>query len=192
MNDGPLDMRMDSSSDITAEKVVNEYDEKSLTKIFREYGEERHANKIANEIVKVRENKRITTTKELVNIIDRCYPYKEKRNTHPAKKVFQALRIEVNGELENLEQAVRDAFDVLNEKGRLVIISFHSLEDRIVKKVFTDLSTGCVCKEYSPICICGRKERGKLITKKPLTASEEELEKNSRSASAKVRIIEKI
>lgn len=188
-----LDMRMDREQSLTAADVVNTYSVEELTRILRDYGEEKFAHQIAKNIEKARQKERITTNEQLKQIIEKSIPEKLRfKFGIPYKRTFQALRIEVNGELEHLEEAVRDAFDVLNSKGRLVIITFHSLEDRIVKKVFSDLSTGCICKEYSPICICGRKERGKLITKKPLVASEEELKTNSRSASAKVRIIEKI
>lgn len=191
--DSGLDMRMDRSQSLTAEEVVNSYSVNDLTRILKDYGEEKFAFQIAKNIEKERQKERITDSKKLKEIIEKSIPEKLRfKFGVPYKRTFQALRIEVNGELENLEQAVRDAFDVLNAEGRLVIITFHSLEDRIVKKVFNDFATGCICKEYSPICICGRKERGKLITKKPLSASESELEQNSRSASAKVRIIEKI
>lgn len=191
--DSGLDMRMDRSQSLSAEEVVNSYSVSDLTRILKDYGEEKFAYQIAKNIEKERQKERITTSGKLKEIIEKSIPEKLRfKFGLPYKRTFQALRIEVNGELENLENAVRDAFDCLNSKGRLVIITFHSLEDRIVKKVFNDFATGCVCKEYSPICICGRKERGILITKKPLVATEKELEENSRSASAKVRIIEKI
>ena len=188
-----LDMRMDRSQTLTAEDVVNGYSVKDLTRILKDYGEEKFAYQIAKNIEKERQKEKITTSAKLKEIIEKSIPEKIRfKFGVPYKRTFQALRIEVNGELENLENAVRDAFDCLNKKGRLVIITFHSLEDRIVKHVFNDFATGCVCKEYSPICICGRKERGVLITRKPILATESELKENSRSASAKVRIIEKI
>lgn len=191
--DAPLDMRMDRQQGLTAADVLNSYSLAELTRILKDYGEEKFAYQIAKNIVKEREKGEIKTSEHLKRIIEKSIPEKLRfKFGVPYKRTFQALRIEVNGELENLENAVRDAFDCLNKNGRLVVITFHSLEDRIVKKVFADFSTGCICKEYSPICICGRVERGILINKKPLVASSEELERNARSASAKVRIIEKI
>ena len=191
--DAPLDMRMSQSDTLTASDIVNGYSQKDLTRIISDYGEERYAPKIAAMIVKEREHKRIETTFELNEIIKRAFPPKERYGEkHPSKRTYQALRIEVNGELEILENTVRDAVDCLKSGGRIAIMTFHSLEDRIVKNVFRDLSTGCTCNKNIPVCVCGRKEIIKLITRKPITADNKELEENPRSKPAKLRSAEKI
>lgn len=191
--DAPLDMRMDRTQKLSAKEVLNTYEEADLSRIIRDYGEENFARQIAKNIVKARQEKPIETTGELKEIIEQSIPAKMRFKWGvPYKRTFQAIRIEVNGELEELKQAVMDAFDCLKAGGRLAIITFHSLEDRIVKHAFNELCEGCICKEYSPICICGRTPKGKLINKKPIMATEEELQNNSRSASAKLRIIEKL
>lgn len=190
--DEKLDMRMNQEQELSAFNVVNEFSEKKLVEILRDFGEERFATKIAQEICKKRQEKPIETCGELVEIIDKCIPYKFKKDSHPAKKTFQALRICVNGELDGLKEVLYEMADRLNRGGRLAVITFHSLEDRIVKTVFKDLCTGCTCDRRLPMCVCGRVERAKDITKKPITASLEELEVNSRSKSAKLRVIEKL
>lgn len=193
MADAPLDMRMSRDDSLTAYDVVNGYSEEELKRILFEYGEERFAPKIAAAIVRERQKAPIRTTLELVGIIKSAMPASAKvGGHHPAKRSFQAIRIEVNGELAAIEPTIRDAADMLNPSGRIVIITFHSLEDRIVKQTFADLSTGCTCPRELPVCVCGRKPVMKLITKKPLLPSEAELERNPRSRSAKVRIAEKI
>lgn len=193
MADAPLDMRMSQDDAMTAYDVVNGYSEQELKRILFEYGEERFAPRIAAAIVRERENAPIRTTGELVDIIKFAMPASAKvGGHHPAKRSFQAIRIEVNGELAAIEPTIRDAADMLNPGGRIVIITFHSLEDRIVKQTFADLSTGCTCPRELPVCVCGRKPIVKLITKKPLLPSEGEIEKNPRSRSAKVRIAEKL
>ena len=192
MKDAPLDMRMDLESALTAEEVVNTYSTEQLTKIFREYGEEKHALKIAKEIEKEREDKKIKTTLELVNIIDRCYPYKEKRNTHPAKKVFQAIRIEVNNELDEFLQTLKDALEVLNVGGRIAVITFHSLEDRICKNIFKKASEIDPLVKGLPSIPDDMLPSFKLITNKPIIPTNKEMEENPRSKSAKLRVIEKI
>ena len=192
MKNGPLDMRMDKSSKITAKTIINTYTPDELTRIFREYGEEKHALKIALEIEKVRKEKEIETTIELVEIIDRCYPYKEKRNTHPAKKVFQALRIEVNNELEELETALKDSLELLNVGGRVVVITFHSLEDRICKKMFKEKCEIDKVVKGLPNIPKDLLPDFKLVTTKPILPTDEEIKQNKRSKSAKLRVIEKI
>jgi 16S rRNA (cytosine1402-N4)-methyltransferase len=191
--DAPLDMRMSQSDTLTASDVVNGYSQKDLTRIISQYGEERYAAKIASGIVRAREEKKIETTYQLNEIIKRAFPPKERYGEkHPSKRTYQALRIEVNGELEILENAVRDAVDCLKPSGRIAVMTFHSLEDRIVKNVFRDLSTGCTCNKNVPVCVCGRKEIIKLITRKPVTADVNELEENPRSKPAKLRSAEKL
>lgn len=185
-----LDMRMDKSNPLTAKIVVNEYSYEDLVKIIFEYGEEKYAKSIAKNICKYREEKEIETTLELAEIIKSSVgKYDDK---HPAKRTFQAIRIEVNGELKILENAIKDMIDVLKPQGRLCIITFHSLEDRIVKNVFTQHLGKCTCPKDLPVCICGQKPIVKLVTKKVILPSEEELNNNSRSKSAKLRVIEKI
>lgn len=188
--DTKLDMRMNRSNKISAYEVVNEYSEEKLSKIFFEYGEDRFARKVARLICQRREEKKIETTGELVEVIRKAYPARSEK--HPAKKVFQAIRIEVNRELEVLEIAIKKAFDSLEKGGRLAIITFHSLEDRIVKNMFRDLCTGCICPKEIPICVCNRKPEGKLVNRKPITSSKNELEFNNRAHSAKLRVIEKL
>ncbi|MBQ7718594.1 MAG: 16S rRNA (cytosine(1402)-N(4))-methyltransferase RsmH [Clostridia bacterium] len=193
MHDAPLDMRMDRDGDFSAETVVNEYGEDKLAEIIFSYGEERWAKRIAQFIAEARKDKRITTTGELVSIIKAAVPKGARQDgPHPAKRTFQAIRIEVNGELKILENAVKDAVSTLKDGGRIGIITFHSLEDRIVKNTFKELSVGCVCPPDFPVCQCGRTPQVKIITKKPILPSADELEANPRSRSAKLRIAEKI
>ncbi len=190
-NDAPLDMRM-SKEGVTAADLVNTLDVKELTDIFRDFGEEKFAYKIANNIVAERGRKPIETTLQLAEIISNSVPAAYKRNGHPARKCFQALRIAVNGELECISSTLEDAFDHLNVGGRIAVITFHSLEDRIVKRCFAELCKGCVCPPDIPVCVCGRTPRGKLVSKKPIEPSAQEIEMNQRSRSAKLRVIEKI
>ncbi len=187
----PLDMRM-SKSGITAADLVNSLSVDELTKIFRDYGEEKFAYKIACNIIKRRGIQKIETTTQLSEIIAASYPAAARRDGNPARKCFQALRIAVNGELESLENALGDAFDLLNTDGILSIITFHSLEDRMVKLRFKEFCTGCTCPPDFPVCVCGKKPRGKLLFRKPIIASEEELKENQRSRSAKLRSIIKL
>lgn len=192
-HDARLDMRMDKTSGISAYDVVNTYSKEQLTAIFRDYGEEKFASAIASRIVSARETKPVETTFELVELIKAGIPARARREGgHPAKRTFQAIRIEVNDELNSLKQAVKDFFDLLNPGGRLAIITFHSLEDRIVKTAFNEYCKGCTCPPDFPICVCGNKPKGKLVFRKPVTAGDEELECNSRSSCAKLRAIEKI
>lgn len=192
MNNGPLDMRMDLDAKFSAYDVVNSYDVDDLARVFREYGEEKHAYKIAKKIEEQRNIKKIETTFELVDIIDKCYPYKEKRNTHPAKKVFQAIRIEVNNELEELKVALNSSLELLNVGGRLVVITFHSLEDRIVKNLFKEKTEVPSLVKGMPNIPSELLPDFKLITNKPILPSSEEILYNSRSKSAKLRVIEKV
>lgn len=191
--DAPLDMRMSQSDTLSARDVVNNYSQKELADIIFKYGEEKYGAKIAAAIVRARKSAPIETTYELNEIIKSVFPPSERYGEkHPSKRTYQAIRIEVNGELKILENAVRDAVSVLKAGGRLAIITFHSLEDRIVKTVLRDLATGCTCNKNIPVCVCGRHEIIKLINKKPLTANETELLENNRSKPAKLRIAEKI
>lgn len=190
-NDAPLDMRM-SGEGLSARDVVNGYDYQSLSRIIFEYGEEKFARSIAQKIVKARDEKPIETTLELAEIIRSAVPQKARREKNPCKKTFQAIRIEVNSELEHLSVALDKAFDLLNVGGRLCIITFHSLEDRLVKQRFQTFCRGCICPPDFPVCICGQTPRGKLVNRKPIEAGKEELAANNRSRSAKLRIIEKI
>lgn len=193
MHDAPLDMRMNRNAELSAYEVVNEYTEEELTRIFYEYGEEKWSKRIAKFIVDRRRNAAIETTGELTEIVKAAIPKKARMDGgHPAKRVFQAIRIEVNGELRILEQAVRDFVDVLRPGGVLSIITFHSLEDRIVKKTFAQLAEGCTCPKSFPVCVCGNKPKVKVITRKPVLPSERELEENSRSKSAKLRVARKL
>ncbi len=193
IHDAPLDMRMDRSSSLTAETVVNEYEPEKLTKIFYEYGEEPFTKEIVKNIVEFRKAKRIETTKELSDIIKMSVPKKVQiAKGNPSKRVFQAIRIEVNGELSGLYETINQMISRLNIGGRIAIITFHSLEDRIVKDVFKLNATDCICPKNIPVCVCNHKANLKILTKKPLTASESELNNNSRSSSAKLRIAEKI
>ena len=191
--DAPLDMRMDRTNPLTAEYVVNNYSAEELTKIFYEYGEEPFTKKIVQKIVEVRNQTPISTTKMLADIIKECVPQKvQKEKGNPCKRVFQSIRIEVNGELKGLEIALQKMIDRLNVGGRIVILTFHSLEDRIVKDVFKKNTMDCICPKNIPICVCNHHATLKLVNKKPIVASEEELKINSRSASAKLRIAERI
>ena len=186
--DAPLDMRM-SQSGISAYDVVNTYSAEQLAKIFFTFGEEKFSRKIADRIVNERENKPIATTLELAEIIANTVPAKARRDGHPARKCFQALRIAVNGELDALEEALDKCFELLNKDGALAIITFHSLEDRMVKQKFKEYCTGCTCPPDFPVCVCGKTPRGHLLTRKPIEPSSEELENNPRSRSAKLRVI---
>ncbi|WZL74731.1 16S rRNA (cytosine(1402)-N(4))-methyltransferase RsmH [Clostridiaceae bacterium 35-E11] len=192
-HDAPLDMRMDRNKDFSAETIINEYEEKALQRIIQEYGEERWAKRIASFIVNERNKHPIRTTGELVEIIKNAIPAAARRSgPHPAKRTFQAIRIEVNNELGILEQTVRAISEVLNPGGRICIITFHSLEDRIIKNTFRDLSIACKCPPEYPICKCDGKAVLKVITRKPILPSEEELQNNPRARSAKLRVAEKV
>ncbi len=193
MHDAALDMRMNTSSPKTAYDVVNSYSCEELTRIFYEYGEEKWSKRIAEFICDRRKERPVETTFELVDIIKAAIPKKARMDGgHPAKRVFQAIRIEVNDELGILEQSVRDFTSCLKTGGRLAIITFHSLEDRIVKKTFQEMAKGCICPKEFPVCMCGRKPEIKIISRKPVLPSEKEIEENSRSKSAKLRIAEKL
>lgn len=185
-----LDMRMDRNQNLDAEFVVNNYDEDELSKIFFEYGEEKFSRRVAKNIVEYRKNKKIETTSELVEIIDKSIPASFKNNGHPAKRVFQAIRIEVNNEIKPLYDTVINSIDVLNKDGRLCIITFHSLEDRAVKNGMIEASGKCTCPPGLPYCVCGAVSKGRIITRKPILPTEEEMNENSRSKSAKLRIFE--
>lgn len=190
--DGNLDMRMDVSQSLTAREVVNNYSESELRRIIYTYGEDNFAGLIAKEIVKVRTVSPIESTMQLKELIERVIPKKFQLGGSVCKKTFQALRIEVNGELNNLDVVLREMAESLNPKGRLCVITFHSLEDRIVKNVFKELSTNCICDKSVPFCVCKHVASVKLVNKKPIEANKSELEINKRSASAKLRIVEKI
>lgn len=192
MQDAPLDMRMDASAPFTAEGAVNGYTEEELAKILKEYGEERFAKNIARNIAAARKKSRIRTTGELAKIVEESIPVKFRQNGPCARKTFQAIRIEVNGELDGLEEAVKGLALRLKKGGRICILTFHSLEDRIVKNAFRDLATDCICDKSLPVCVCGKKKEVEIITHKPLTASAEELQNNSRAKSAKLRIAERV
>ena len=191
MNDAPLDMRMDKSQTLTAEEVINTYKEEDLAKIIYEYGEEKFSRKIARRICELRKIEKIDTTAKLAAIVEECVPY-IKGQGHPAKRTFQAIRIEVNNEIEPLYGAVTDCIDALNPGGRLCIITFHSLEDRCVKNAYTDALGKCTCPKDLPYCICKKIVKGKIVNKKPILPTDKEQELNSRSRSAKLRIFEKI
>lgn len=187
--DAPLDMRMDRRQAYTAKDIVNEYSEMELYRIIRDYGEDRFAKNIAKHIVKARAEKPIETTNELTEVIKNAIPAKvRKTGGHPAKRTFQAIRIELNKELEVLENTLDEMIDLLNEGGHLSIITFHSLEDRIVKNNFRKNENPCICPPEFPMCVCGKKSKGKVVTRKPILSSEKELEENSRSKSAKLRV----
>ncbi|MBQ8387410.1 MAG: 16S rRNA (cytosine(1402)-N(4))-methyltransferase RsmH [Clostridia bacterium] len=193
MADAELDMRMDRRGSLTAYDVVNTYSVAELRRILFEYGEERFAPKIASAIAAARERSPIKTTGELCEIIKSAMPAAAKNGGHhPAKRSFQAIRIEVNGELDAIEPAIRSAVSLLAPGGRIAIITFHSLEDRIVKQTFADLACGCVCPKDFPVCVCGKRPQVRLVSKKPILPSDEELERNPRSRSAKLRVAEKI
>lgn len=189
MHDGPLDMRMDDTNELTAEFIVNEYSQDELVRIFSDYGEERFSKTIARNIVEERNKQRIDTTFKLRELIQASVHSKE---AHPEKRVFQALRIEVNRELEVLENTLEAVIDHLNVGGRLCVITFHSLEDRIVKNKFKELEKDCTCPPGLPVCVCDTEAKIKIITNKPITASKEELADNSRSKSAKLRVCQRI
>ncbi|HIT72401.1 MAG TPA: 16S rRNA (cytosine(1402)-N(4))-methyltransferase RsmH [Candidatus Fimicola cottocaccae] len=192
MQDAPLDMRMDTSRSLSAYEVVNEYSEKDLNDIIFEYGEERWAKRIAEFIVAERKIKPIETTFELVDIIKKAVPKGARKDgPHPAKRTFQAIRIEVNGELDVLKTAINDMTDLLNPEGRLAIITFHSLEDRIVKNEFRKQENPCTCPREFPVCVCGKKSKGRVVTRKPILPSDEELSANHRARSAKLRVFER-
>lgn len=191
LDNNKLDMRMDKTQNLTAEDVVNDYSEEKLANIIYEYGEERFSRQIAKNICEYRKSKRIETTEELVKIIDKSIPGFAKKEGHPAKRTFQAIRIEVNDEIKPLYNTVLECIEKLNPGGRLCIITFHSLEDRAVKNAYIEAQGKCTCPSDLPYCVCGVKSLGKVITKKPIIASDEEQEENSRSKSAKLRIFEK-
>lgn len=191
MGEALLDMRMDKTQVLTAKDVVNTYSKEELIRILEEYGEERFAKQIVTNIIKQREKSPIETTSELVEIIKRSIPISKQKDGHPAKRTFQAIRIEVNDEIKPLFNTIKDSIELLNVKGRLCVITFHSLEDRNVKKAFKEAEGICTCPSDLPYCICGCKSQGKVINKKPIIAQKEELERNTRSKSAKLRIFEK-
>ena len=191
--DAPLDMRMDVRNPLTARTVVNEYSEGEIRRILFEYGEERFSSRIASNIVREREKAPIETTGELVEIIKRSIPAAQRDGGHhPAKRSFQALRIEVNAELDVIAPAIRSAVRLFRTGGRIAIITFHSLEDRIVKQTFASLAEGCTCPKNFPVCVCGNRPQLKVVTRKPILPSEEELLVNPRSRSAKLRVAEKV
>ncbi|MCH5199542.1 MAG: 16S rRNA (cytosine(1402)-N(4))-methyltransferase RsmH [Oscillospiraceae bacterium] len=190
-DDAPLDMRM-SGSGLSARDVVNEYGADRLAKILYLYGEEKYAPSIVKGIVRAREQSPIETTSQLAEIIKANVPQKLRKEKNPCRKTFQAIRIEVNRELEVLEKGLADGFDILKNGGRMAVITFHSLEDRAVKNAFKEYCTGCTCPPDFPVCVCGGRPRAELVNKKPITAGEAELEANPRSRSAKLRVIEKL
>ena len=191
--DVPLDMRMDQRNPRTARDIVNTYTEQELYRIIRDYGEDKFAKNIAKHICLARQEKSIETTGELSEIIKRAIPMKMRAvGGHPAKKTFQAIRIELNQELDVLRNTLDDMIDLLNDKGRICIITFHSLEDRIVKTIFKQNENPCTCPPGFPVCVCGNVSKGRVITRKPILPSEEELEVNPRSKSAKLRVFEKV
>ncbi len=191
--EAPLDMRMDKQQRLTAREVVNEYSWEELTRVIREYGEEKFAPRIATRICEARRTAPVERTTELAELVKEAIPAAARREGgHPAKRTFQAIRIEVNGELSILRQAVLDIAEELKSGGRLAVITFHSLEDRIVKSAFAELASGCTCPKDFPVCVCGKKPRAKILTKKPILPSAEELAENNRARSAKLRVLEKI
>ena len=193
MKDAPLDMRMNRDNDFSAYNVINEYSEEDLYRIIRDYGEEKFAKRIASFIVENRQEKNIETTLELVEIIKNAIPAKARREgPHPAKRTFQAIRIEVNSELSILNKTIEDGVEKLNKGGRMAIITFHSLEDRIVKNKFRDLAVSCRCPKEFPVCVCGEKAKVKVISRKAIEPTKEEVDINPRSRSAKLRVIEKL
>lgn len=191
MQDAKLDMRMDKNQELTAEYVVNNYTEEELARIIYEYGEEKFSRKIARNICEYRKNEKIDTTGKLVKIIEKSVPKFGKNQGHPAKRTFQAIRIEVNNEIEPLYNTIVDSIDCLKSGGRLCVIAFHSLEDRAVKNAFVNCEGKCTCPKDLPYCVCKREEKGKIITRKPILPTEEEMETNSRSKSAKLRVFER-
>lgn len=190
--DCALDMRMNPDQKLTAEEVINTYSEEDLKRILSEFGEERFAGRIAREIVSVRKTRAIRRSGELTEIIERSIPKKFQQDGHPARRTFQAIRIEVNHELDDLRETVLAMARSLKTGGRIVILTFHSLEDRIVKQAFKELETDCICDKRLPVCVCGKRKEVEIITGKPMTATGEEAERNPRSKSAKLRIAEKI
>lgn len=186
-----LDMRMDKSQSLTAKEVVNNYSEQELADIIYQYGEEKYSRSIAKNICEYRKNKEIENTDELVKIIEKSIPLAQQKNGHPAKRTFQAIRIEVNNELKPLYKTILNSIDVLKDGGRLCVLTFHSLEDRITKEAFIEAQGQCTCPKDLPYCICNYKSLGKIITKKPIEAIEKEKEENTRSKSAKLRVFEK-
>lgn len=190
--DAPLDMRMDQRNPMTAKDIVNGYSENELFRIIRDYGEDKFAKNIAKHIVRAREEKEITTTNELTEIIKAAIPMKVRKNTgHPSKKTFQAIRIELNKELDVLKDTLDEMIELLDDGGRICIITFHSLEDRIVKSIYRKNENPCTCPSTFPVCVCGNKPKGKVITRKPILPTEEELVYNRRSKSAKLRVFER-
>lgn len=191
--DAPLDMRMNTEQYLSAYNVVNEYDEESLANIIWQYGEDKLSRRIAKNIVEYRQKREIKTTGQLAKIVEESYPAKLRwKFGNPCKRTFQAIRIEVNGELKDLDKAVTDLSLRLKEGGRICIITFHSLEDRIVKRAFVELNKDCICPPHQPICTCNKRRDVEIITKKPITASDDELAQNSRAASAKLRIAKRV
>lgn len=191
ITDAELDMRMDKEQKLTAREIVNTYSEEKLANIIWEYGEERFSRQIARNICKSREQKKIETTGELVEIIKKSIPLSKQKDGHPAKRTFQAIRIEVNNEIQPLYNTILDCINCLNKNGRLAVLTFHSLEDRAVKKAYNEAEGKCTCPSDLPYCVCGAISQGKIINKKPIEAIKEETERNSRAKSAKLRIFEK-
>ena len=189
--DAPLDMRMDQRQTLTAGDIINKYSEAELHRIIKEYGEERFAGNIAKYIVRARADKPIETTFQLNEIIKAAIPARMRRDGHPSKRTYQAVRIECNRELEVLKHSMDEMIEMLNPKGRLCVISFHSLEDRIVKDIFRKKETPCICPPDFPVCVCGKVSKGTVVTRKPIVPGEQELAGNPRSASAKLRVFER-
>ena len=190
--DAPLDMRMDQRQEMTARDIVNGYSESDLYRIIRDYGEDKFAKNIAKHIVSARSEKPLETTGELIQVIKAAIPMKVRAvGGHPAKRTFQAIRIELNRELDVLKDSLGDMIDLLDDGGRIAVITFHSLEDRIVKNIFKENEDPCICPKEFPVCVCGRKSKGKVITRKPIVPSEEELLENKRSKSSKLRVFER-
>lgn len=192
LSDNPLDMRMDKTKAFTAKDVLNSYSEENLTKILWEYGEEKFSKQIARNICKTREEKPIETTKELVTIVENSIPKAKQKDGHPAKRTFQAIRIEVNDEIKPLKNTIKKSIHCLKQHGRLAVITFHSLEDRAVKEAMLELQGKCTCPPDLPYCICNYESYGKVMNKKPIVASKEEMDRNSRSKSAKLRVFERV
>lgn len=191
--EAPLDMRMDQRQTLTAKEIVNHYSEKELYRIIRDFGEDRFAKNIAKHIVEARKTKELETTGELIDVIRASIPMKvQVTGGHPAKRTFQAIRIELNRELDVLKDTLDEMIDLLSPGGRICIITFHSLEDRIVKTIFRKNENPCTCPSDFPVCVCGKVSKGKVVTRKPILPSEEELEENSRSKSAKLRVFERV
>ena len=193
MQDGPLDMRMDKTQELTAKYIVNNYKEEQLAKIIFEYGEEKFSRRIAKNICEYRKNREIETTKQLVEIIEKSIPKMHNQaQGHPAKRTFQAIRIEVNDEIKPLYNTIKNSIQCLKSEGRLCVITFHSLEDRAVKSAYIDSTGRCTCPPGIPYCVCDKKELGKIVTKKPILPNAEEMKNNARSKSAKLRVFERI